>query len=50
MRLLIRLRFMPATGRMFNLLPAAVRVAWFGETNTTVPTPVYVPPRETSDR
>ena len=37
---------MPVIGRAFDFLPAAVRVAWLGETGTAVPTPVYVPPRK----
>jgi hypothetical protein len=45
-RFLIRLRFMPVIGRLFDLMPAAVRLAWLGETATTVPNPVYVPPRK----
>lgn len=48
-RFLIRLRFMPVIGRLFDLLPAAVQLAWFGETMTAAPAPVHVPPREIPD-
>ena len=45
-RMLIRLRFMPVIGRLFDHLPAAVQLAWFGETMTALPGQVYVPPRD----
>jgi hypothetical protein len=45
-RFLIRLRFRPVIGRAFDLLPAAIQLAWFGETNTAAPGAVYVPPRD----
>ncbi len=45
-RFLIRLRFMPVIGRLFDLLPVAVQLVWLGETATAVPNPVYVPPRK----
>lgn len=40
---------MPVIGRLFDLLPAAVQLAWFGETMTAAPAPVHVPPREIPD-
>jgi hypothetical protein len=49
-RFLIRLRFMPVIGRLFDHLPAALRIAWSGETATTAPEPVWVPPRDARDR
>jgi hypothetical protein len=44
-RWLIRLRFMPVMGRLFDYLPAGVQLVWFGETGTAPPGPVAVPPR-----
>jgi hypothetical protein len=48
-RFLIRLRFMPVIGRLFDHLPSAVLLSWGLETGTSAPTPVYVPPREVED-
>jgi hypothetical protein len=48
-RLLIRLRFMPVLDTMFDRLPVAVQIAWFGETGTVPPGTVVVPPGETYD-
>jgi hypothetical protein len=49
-RILIRLRFMPVIGRLFDYMPSALRIAWFGETSTSAPVPVWVPPRDARDR
>lgn len=44
-RFLIRLRFVPVIGRMFDYLPAAVQGVWFLDTFTALPAPVAVPSR-----
>ncbi len=43
-RFLIRLHFAPGICKLFDLLPAIVQLAWFAETATATPTPVYGPP------
>jgi hypothetical protein len=42
-RFLIRLRFAPVIGRMFDYLPAAAQGVWILNTATALPVPVAVP-------
>ena len=45
-RFLIRLRFRPVIGRLFDHLLLAMRLGWLAETATLPPEPIYVPPRK----
>jgi hypothetical protein len=48
-RFLIRLRFMPVMGTLFDHLPTIFRWGWLYDTNTSPPGEVYVPPRQVPD-
>jgi hypothetical protein len=48
-RILIRLRFMPVIGWLFDRMPAALNWGWMSQSGTFPPAPTYVPPRDVSE-